>query len=184
MATHCSILAWRVPWTEEPAGLQTMGWQSRTRLSDWSDLISSSRKGSIFSSSHIPFVSTFQFSCLSQINHHWLIFYTINVYVHSPIFTIFLAHDCFLSSNWSSGFNFLFMKSIHFFKWVFSPNFILFVCFVFIFLAEAGGTWAPSPLTGIEPTSYALEAWSLNHWTTREIPEVHSLVIHPCASWH
>ena len=27
MATHCSILAWRVPWTEEPGGLQSMGLQ-------------------------------------------------------------------------------------------------------------------------------------------------------------
>ena len=27
MATHCSILAWRIPWTEEPGGLQTMGSQ-------------------------------------------------------------------------------------------------------------------------------------------------------------
>ena len=25
MATHCSLLAWRIPWTEEPAGLQSMG---------------------------------------------------------------------------------------------------------------------------------------------------------------
>ena len=25
MATHCSILAWRVPWTEEPGRLQSMG---------------------------------------------------------------------------------------------------------------------------------------------------------------
>ena len=25
MATHYSILAWRIPWTEEPYGLQTMG---------------------------------------------------------------------------------------------------------------------------------------------------------------
>ena len=24
VATHSSILAWRVPWTEEPAGLQSM----------------------------------------------------------------------------------------------------------------------------------------------------------------
>ena len=24
MATHFSILAWRMPWTEEPAGLQSM----------------------------------------------------------------------------------------------------------------------------------------------------------------
>ena len=26
-ATHSSILAWRIPWTEEPGGLQSMGWQ-------------------------------------------------------------------------------------------------------------------------------------------------------------
>ena len=25
MATHCSILAWRLPWTEEPGGLQSIG---------------------------------------------------------------------------------------------------------------------------------------------------------------
>ena len=25
MATHCSILAWRIPWTEEPSGLQSIG---------------------------------------------------------------------------------------------------------------------------------------------------------------
>ena len=27
MATHSSTLAWRIPWTEEPGGLQSMGWQ-------------------------------------------------------------------------------------------------------------------------------------------------------------
>ena len=27
MATHSSILAWRIPWTEEPGGLQFMGSQ-------------------------------------------------------------------------------------------------------------------------------------------------------------
>ena len=27
MATHCSILAWRIPWTEEPCGLWSMGSQ-------------------------------------------------------------------------------------------------------------------------------------------------------------
>ena len=27
MATHSSILAWRVPWTEEPGGLQSTGLQ-------------------------------------------------------------------------------------------------------------------------------------------------------------
>ena len=36
MATHSSILAWRIPWTEEPGRLQSMGSQkSQTRLSDF-----------------------------------------------------------------------------------------------------------------------------------------------------
>ena len=35
MATDSSILAWEIPWTEEPGGLQSLGSQkSRTRLSD------------------------------------------------------------------------------------------------------------------------------------------------------
>ena len=35
MAIHSSILAWRIPWTEEPGGLQSIGLQkSRLRLSD------------------------------------------------------------------------------------------------------------------------------------------------------
>ena len=32
MATHSSILAWRIPWTEEPGGLQLMGSQ---RVDGW-----------------------------------------------------------------------------------------------------------------------------------------------------
>ena len=27
MAIHFSIIAWEIPWTEEPGGLQSMGWQ-------------------------------------------------------------------------------------------------------------------------------------------------------------
>ena len=34
-ATHSSLLAWRIPWTEEPGGLQSMGFaKSPTRLSN------------------------------------------------------------------------------------------------------------------------------------------------------
>ena len=33
MATHSSVLAWRIPWTEEPGGLQSMG--SRRVGQDW-----------------------------------------------------------------------------------------------------------------------------------------------------
>ena len=37
MATHSSILAWRIPWTEEPGGLQSIGsWRVEH---DWNDLV-------------------------------------------------------------------------------------------------------------------------------------------------
>ena len=36
MVTHSNILAWKIPWTEEPGGLQIHGVaKSWTRLSDW-----------------------------------------------------------------------------------------------------------------------------------------------------
>ena len=34
MAPHSSTLAWKIPWTEEPGRLQSMGSLSRTPLSD------------------------------------------------------------------------------------------------------------------------------------------------------
>ena len=36
MATRCSILAWRIPWTEEPGRLQSMGLHRFGH--DWSNL--------------------------------------------------------------------------------------------------------------------------------------------------
>ena len=44
MATHSSILAWRIPWTEVPGGLQSMGLQRVGH--DWSNL---ARMQSLFS---------------------------------------------------------------------------------------------------------------------------------------
>ena len=37
--THSSILAWRIPWTEEPGGLQFMGLQSQAALQPHSYLL-------------------------------------------------------------------------------------------------------------------------------------------------
>ena len=40
MAIHSSILAWEIPWTEEPAGLQSMGLQrSQIQLNNWTSTI-------------------------------------------------------------------------------------------------------------------------------------------------
>ena len=35
MATHSSVLAWKIPWTEEPGRLQSVGSLSWTRLRDF-----------------------------------------------------------------------------------------------------------------------------------------------------
>ena len=34
MATYSSMLVWKIPWTEEPGGLQSMESQSQMRMSD------------------------------------------------------------------------------------------------------------------------------------------------------
>ena len=34
MATYSSILAWRIPWTEEPGGLQSMGSQKEVDMTE------------------------------------------------------------------------------------------------------------------------------------------------------
>ena len=44
MAIHSSTTAWKIPWTEEPGRLQSMGSQSRTQLSDFTSLHFKKRK--------------------------------------------------------------------------------------------------------------------------------------------
>ena len=45
MAIHSSTIAWKIPWTQEPGGLQSMGVaKSQTRLSKGSQSISQSVK--------------------------------------------------------------------------------------------------------------------------------------------
>ena len=54
MANYSSILAWKIPWTEEPGRLQSMGLQSWTRLSDFTSLH--------FTSNHLLVQLTFKCS--------------------------------------------------------------------------------------------------------------------------
>ena len=46
MATHSSVLAWRIPWTEKPGRLQSMG--SHRVEHDWSDLAAAAAACFIF----------------------------------------------------------------------------------------------------------------------------------------
>ena len=54
MATHSSILAWKIPWTEEPGGLQSMGSQkSQTQLSDYKQKQNNNNKKHHFSTCRV-----------------------------------------------------------------------------------------------------------------------------------
>ena len=44
MATHFSTLAWKIPWIEKCGGLQFMGSQSQTRLSDFTFTFSNNKQ--------------------------------------------------------------------------------------------------------------------------------------------
>ena len=75
MATHSSILAWRIPWTEEPGWLQPMRLQNRTRLSDIHKQHIHNNKGKqglIESVSHLSFFFFFFNISYSQINSFYL----------------------------------------------------------------------------------------------------------------
>ena len=74
MATHSSIFAWKIPWMEEPGRLQSMGSQSRTKLSEFTFTFLS--------------ISLCFFSCLLSFNPFLLIlfpflFMPINLSIHS-----------------------------------------------------------------------------------------------------
>ena len=74
LATHSSILAWRIPWTEEPDGLQSMGLQ-RVRCNGATN-------------THTPLNNSYQhFTCVSTLEYHTLFssaqMSTYCIFIHS-----------------------------------------------------------------------------------------------------
>ena len=67
MATHYRILAWRIPGTEEPSGLPSMG--SHRVGHDWSDLAAAA--GSIILYTIGPYFHH-QFSSVQSLSHVWV----------------------------------------------------------------------------------------------------------------
>ena len=73
MATHFSILAWRIPWTEEPGGLQFTGFQ-RARH-DWRDLAHTQHMNKIYEHLKNMFNFTLQYfqiqTSVTQLRMKW-----------------------------------------------------------------------------------------------------------------
>ena len=90
MATHSSILAWRIPQTEEPGRLQSIG--SQRVGHEWSDLACRHAHSRFFSSP--PFIYYCNYFCQYQLME---VFYTL-VIIHFSLLTLdlFPVSPCIL----------------------------------------------------------------------------------------
>ena len=99
MATHSSILAWRVPWTEEAGGLQSMG--PHMIGHDWSDLA----QHSYLSSYLLLYILNNNATTLHTSQEHYFHYILCTLGQWSPTFLVpgaGLVQDNF-SMNWGWG---------------------------------------------------------------------------------
>ena len=84
-ATHSSILAWRIPWREDPGGLQSLG--SQRVGHDWKDLACMHTRGCVA-------ISAYQLSC-------WIYVCRVVCSVPLPSFPLTTGGKCFIFPlNW------------------------------------------------------------------------------------
>jgi len=117
MATHSSILAWRIPWTEEPGALQSMGSQSHTLPKQPSCTRSTGLKFLLLQTlAKIWRAKLFKLSCfwcdkiISYSNFNWISLFQMKLSLHEYVYFRFLLLFC-----WLVVFNFC-----QFFCWVVS----------------------------------------------------------------
>ena len=130
MATHASVLAWRITWTEEPGGLQYTG--SHRVRHNWSDFACIRRSFYILNSilttdlkSHL-LIPTYE---LSQIQSLWYVFSFANGSYFPVILTFALYPGYCKIMLWT------------FWIWLYSPKYRhIFVLFFFFFCSLLGCT--------------------------------------------
>ena len=71
MATHFSILAWKIPWTEEPGGLPSLGSPMRLQELNTTYWLNNNKDGETSTASHV----------LSRYSHTWVWKYAKDIFV-------------------------------------------------------------------------------------------------------
>ena len=103
MAIHSSILAWRIPWTEEPGGLQSMGSQ-RVRH-DW-----------VTKHTHIDYKSVLLCSIISIYTNYFITSSNLSSSIKKWLSLLFLKSRevfIFTSFSWTWHFNFYLITFVH-----------------------------------------------------------------------
>ena len=86
MATHSSVLAWRIPWTEKPGRLQSMG--SHRVGHDWSDLAAAAATKVLFPKLVLKFKSHQVFH-LTRLLSIWCFTFTFVLFFFFQFYFIF-----------------------------------------------------------------------------------------------
>ena len=149
MATHSSILAWEIPWTGEPCGLQSMGSQRAIHDRAWTWKKNKTK--------NLP--SSPAWATMGPL-HYPPCFHSCPLWVHSP------QSQSDLFKNW--------YLCICLFVWLCRVSVVVWGFSILIGACRffSCGMWDLVPWPGIKPRPPALEAGSLSHWTATEVPRV------------
>ena len=107
-ATHSSIVAWRIPWTEEPGGLQSMGFQRVGH--DWSYLSTAQHAHYQL---YCPWLCWFSLLYISYSIIFWLYFFMIlSCCIFGCIFFSFSKYSVHMCKGWEVGFYYFLIQSL------------------------------------------------------------------------
>ena len=150
MAPHSRTLAWKIPWTEEPGGLQSMG-----------SLRVGHDRGLHFHALEKEMAAHSRF--LPGESQGWRAWWAAICGVAQSqtrlkrLSSSSNPKRIFTCESWWHSFTFLKRRFFPFF-------------FFFFFWPHPGACWILVPQPGIKPARPASEKWNFNHWTTTGVP--------------
>ena len=130
MATHSSTLAWKIPWTEEPGGLQSMGLQSQTWLSKFTSLSVYSCHF-LISSASVSFIPFLSFIVPVFV---WNVPLVSLIFLKRPLVFPILLFSSICTDHWGrfSYLSLLFFGTLHSNDYIFPFLF----CFLLLFFSQ------------------------------------------------
>ena len=166
MATHSSILAWRIPGTGEPGGLLSVG--SHRVGHDWSDLAAANKliiltldNRIITSCSDIHFSKYVLCSWLTSVLTVWYAFIP-----HSP--GMLCTHNKYLEDM---NVNVIFSLKKIFFMWLLKSlfEFVTVLLLLYVLFFWPGGMWELRSPARNQTFTSCIGSQCLNHWTTKKV---------------
>ena len=168
MAIHSSILAWEIPWTEEPGRLQSI--RSQRVRHNWRNLEHTQTRLEIKRCGEVSWKRKLGIGPENILPWSYSV-HRKGLYVSSSWGWVKVQGSGKVEKLNPSLINNHFVLISR--KNQFSSPFFFFFYLMFIYLAALGlscSIWDLVPWSGIKPRPSALGVQSLSHWTTKEVP--------------